>query len=111
MLILAVMYLRMIAEQYNYQTVNVSDVAPGMIPSAEMVIGFQKSRVKGLPACITEDLRARLSPEEVDAIRRWEHSKFGSSQIVIVRKVPFAIFIYLGFLLFLGMEVWAFWHI
>ena len=39
------------------------------------------------------------------------YSKQGKSTIIIVRKIPFAIFITIGTMIFLIMEVMALWHI
>ena len=72
-----------------------------MILSVATVLEFQKSRVKGLPVATNEDMSTRLSEEEADAIRRWEQSKYGKEKIVIVRKIPFAIFITSGSVIFL----------
>ena len=106
-----VMYLRSLAEQYNYQVINTYDVKEGMIPAAVTILQFQSSRIKGLPTCMTEDLRARLSSDEVVAINRWGNSKNGKDHITIVSKLPFAIFIYIGVLIFLALEGAFYWHI
>lgn len=110
-LAIAVMYLRNLAEQYNYQVISTSDVKAGMIPAAVTILQFQSSRIKGLPTCMTEDLRARLSCDEVDAIHRWSGSKYGKDHITIVSKLPFAIFIYIGVIAFLILEGAFYWHI
>ena len=54
---------------------------------------------------MTEDLEARLTEEEAESVHRWEKSKYGSDTVVIVRKIPFAVFLALGTLLFLAAEV------
>lgn len=102
-----IILLRSLAEEYNYQTIKTSDVKPGMILSLSTIAMFQYSRVNGLPQYTTEDLRSRISNEEADSILRWENSKFGCSEIQIVRKTPFAIFMALGtaFYILLRMEV------
>ncbi len=68
-------------------------------------LSFLPSRVQGLPTDSTEDLRSRLTPEQAESIRRWEKSKFGKPYIVIVRKIPFAVFIGIGTAAFLVFEV------
>ncbi len=93
--------LRLFIDEYNYKTIPTKDVKKGMILSASTILLFYNSRVKGLPHFTTEDLRSRLTQENVDSILRWEHSKYGSDSIQIVRKIPFAIFISLGTILFL----------
>lgn len=93
--------LRLVLHRFCYQSIPTSSVKPGQILSASTVLDMQKSRVRGLPQLATEDLEARLSESETESIRRWEFSKYGQSTITIVRKVPFAIFIFLGTLFFL----------
>ena len=71
-----------------------------MILSAGTVIGFRVSNVKNLPQNVQESMKAKLMEEEAQAVRRWEKSKYGQPTVVIVRKLPFAILISMGFLLF-----------
>lgn len=110
-IVFVVMMLRIIAERYNYQEIPTKDVNERMILSASTVLMFRTSRVQGLPECVTEDLRARISKEEAEAVLRWKDSKQGKSTIVIVRKIPFAIFITVGTIIFLLMEGFASWYI
>jgi preflagellin peptidase FlaK len=95
-----VVLLRIILSEQNYQTIPTEKVCRGMILSTATSVQFMASRVKGLPTISTEDLRSRLTKEEVESIKRWEHSATGRPQITIVRKIPFAIFISLGFLIY-----------
>lgn len=97
--------LRMVVEKYNYQIIPTSEVKAGQILTAATILKFTRSRVKGLPDCITEDLDARLTMDEAESVHRWEKSKYGEPTVVIVRKIPFAIFIMTGTLLFLIYEV------
>lgn len=55
--------------------------------------------MKGLPKQGGEDMRYRITEDEMNAIKRWESSKYGEDTIIIVRKIPFAIFIVAGILL------------
>lgn len=100
-----VILLRSFAEKYNYEVVKVSEVKSGMIISLGTIIQFQHSHVKDLPKYTTEDLRTKLTDEEVEAIQRWENSKYGEKTIVIVRKLPFAIIISISTILFILTEV------
>ena len=109
-IVFVVMFFRLISEKYNYQEISVDELKPRMIPSALTVISFRSSRVKGLPISVTEDLRARLTVEEIEAIKRWKNSKQGKDSIVIVRKIPFAIFISIGTFIFVIIEVLTTWH-
>jgi len=92
-----VILLKIILSEQSYQTIPTGQVHSGMILSTASSMQFLTSRVKGLPGISTEDLRCRLTEEEAESIRRWEHSAAGKPQITIVRKIPFAIFISLGF--------------
>ena len=96
--------LRLFIDEYNYEIIPTSNVEKGMILSLETSLLFSNSKVKGLPNPSTEDLRSRLT-EEAQSIRRWEKSKYGVSEVKIVRKMPFAIFISLGTLVFIFLGV------
>lgn len=96
-LVLVVFVLRLFAEKYNYQTIPTSKVEKGMVMAYSTIVYFIPSTIKGLPKeKTTEDIRSRISKEEAESIRRWETSKYGQPEIVIVRKIPFAIFISIG---------------
>lgn len=105
-LLLFVILFRAISEKYNYSEIKTSDIKQGMILSLGTVMLFGKSRVVGLPKSTTEDLRSRISKEEADSIKRWEKSKYGKPSITIVKKMPFAIFIFLGLLIFVIIRLW-----
>lgn len=100
-----VLILRIISEKYNYREIETDEVKKGMVLSYITVINFSKSKVKGLPTTTTEDIRSRISDEEAKSIRRWKDSKYGKETITIVRKMPFAIFISMGTILFVIMRV------
>ena len=99
--LMVILFLRLISEDYNYQIIPTQEVKKGMIISFKTITQFLPSRVKGLPQVTTEDMRTRITEEEAESIKRWENSKYGSSEITIVRKIPFAIFLSLGTMLFL----------
>ena len=103
-----VICFRTLAERFNYQEIDAVDVKKGMILSIGTVIGFSNSRVKGLPKFTTEDISSRITQEEADSIKRWANSKNGKDKITVLRKIPFAIFISIGFIfyLILGVFVW-----
>jgi len=92
-------------EKYNYKVIPTADVKPGMILSTETTLLMTRSKVKGLPGISTEDLRSKLSSEEVDSIKRWAKSKYGSSEVMIVKFLPFGLFISLGTILFIVESV------
>jgi len=104
----SVILFRGLAEKFNYKEIKTTDIKRGMILSYGTVLCFVNSRVKGLPSFTTEDMSSRITQEEADAICRWAVSKNGKETIVILRKIPFAIFITLGFVIYLilGVFVW-----
>lgn len=99
------MCLRMLVQDYNYRTIPTEEVREGQILAAGTVCRFARSRVRNLPTGMTEDLSSRLTAEEAASVRRWQHSRYGEDTVVIVRKIPFAIFIAVGTIAFLIFEV------
>ena len=85
-IVLVVMFMRFIAEKYNYQEINIDELKPRMIPSAYTVAKFGTSKVQGLPTGVTEDLRSRLTETEIEAIKRWQKTKQGI-QIILLRMI------------------------
>jgi len=103
--VILLLILRRFGEKYNYKIIPTEALKRGMILSLETVMYFQVSRIKGLPETTTEDLRSKLTQEEVDNVIRWKDSKYGKEKIIIVRKIPFAIFIALGFVIFISLRM------
>ena len=68
-----------------------------MILSAFSSMMMQSSKITGLPGISTEDLRNRLTEEEAESVRRWGKSAKGVSEVSIVKKIPFAIFLAMGY--------------
>ena len=102
LLVFVVFILRLFAEKYNYQTIPTSKVEKGMVIALSTTLCFVPSNIKGLPKeKNTEDIRSRITAEEAESIKRWEFSKYGQSEIVIVRKIPFAIFISIGSIIYI----------
>lgn len=104
LIILLVITFRQFADKYNYKTILTNTVKKGDVLTVSTVMLFRNSRVKGLPEVTTEDFRSRISAEEAESIKRWERSVNGKSEITIVRKLPFAIFIFISTIIFLGMR-------
>lgn len=105
LIVLILMLFRLIADKYNYTTIRIDELKPGMILSVGSVLLFARSRGAGLPQYTSEDLRSRLSIEAVESIKCWAKTKNGLDNITIVRKIPFALFIALGTVLFTVLEV------
>ncbi len=97
---LLIFLLKLLSEEYNYETIPLSDLKPGMIPSMESALLISNLGV--LPDefdKMTEDLKSRLTADEVSIIIKSAHQKF-NPKIVIVKKTPFAAFISIGTIVF-----------
>ena len=68
-----------------------------MILSSFSSVLMQTSITPGLPGVSTENLKSRLTSEEVDSIQIWAKATHTQS-LTVVKKIPFAIFISIGFL-------------
>lgn len=105
-LITVVLLFRCFAEKYNYQTIRTSDVSKGMVLSFASIMQLSLSQEKGLPQTTTEDFRSRITEKEAESIRRWGELQKNNQEITIVKKMPFAVFITLGIVTFLGLRMW-----
>lgn len=101
----ALVFCQMAIKTNLYKTVPTSEIKKGMILSFASSAAMQGSKVKGLPGISSEDLRDRLTMEQAESIKRWGNTRKGLKDLVIVRKIPFAIFITLGFLSYFA--VWS----
>jgi preflagellin peptidase FlaK len=97
--------IRIVVSEYNYAEISIDNLKTGMILSTYTTLLFAESKVKGLPKISKEDLRSRLTAEEVEAIKRWQKSKYGQGKVTIVKKVPFAIFITIGLMIYMVLGV------
>lgn len=95
-IVFVLMILRAVSVKYNYEEVKTELVTEGMILSQETSVLMQKSRVNGLPEISDETLKSRLTRDEAEAVKKWKLSKYGQDSVVVVRRIPFAIFITLG---------------
>lgn len=100
-LLFGIMVARVFAESYNYEKIKTDNIKAGMVISQKDSMLFSQSRVKGLPGISDETLKSRITQEEADSIKRWKNSKFGLSELTVVRKIPFAVFIVIGLVLYL----------
>ena len=80
-----------------YEQIQTSRIKKGMILSSVSSILMQNSKIAGLPGISTEDLRNRLTEDEAESVRRWGKSTKGTKEISIVKKIPFAIFLAMGY--------------
>lgn len=105
LLALALLFCQITIQPNMYKTIPVSELKKGMILSTEISVIMQNSRVRGLPEISFEDLRSRLTEEEVSSIGRWSENT-NVDRVTIVKKIPFAIFIFIGFLCY--FILWSF---
>lgn len=96
-LVVVLLLCQMTISVNQYEEVEISHLKKGMILSSFSSLLMQNSRVRGLPPVSTEDLKSRLTEEQVESIGRWAKSRKVST-ITIIRKIPFAIFIFAGFM-------------
>lgn len=81
-----------------YEQIAVDDLKKGMILTLLSSMLMQTSKTKGLPGISTEDLRSRLSEEEVESVRTWAKATKTTS-LTIVKKIPFAVMISAGYMM------------
>lgn len=108
-LVVALLICQMTIRTSLYQEIDIEDVAKGMILSVGSSILMQNSRVRGLPSTSSENLSNRLTEDEVNSIKRWAKGR-NIKSITIVKKIPFALFIALGFITYYivwGLLAWS----
>lgn len=94
--ILIAVILRMVMSNYNYKEIPAKEIRRGMILSIPSSILLIQTRIDGMPPISTEGLQSRLSESEANKIRSWEQKMPGQQTLVIIKKIPFAVFIFLG---------------
>ncbi len=97
---IVIMLLRIMISEYNYKTIPSSEVKKGMILSSLTTIFMSKASYEGLPDISHEDMRSRLSAAEAEAVVNWGTTKNGMKSVQIVRKMPYAIFILIGLVVY-----------
>ena len=96
-LVILLLFCQMTIRTSLYEEVKICNLKKGMILSGISSMLMQNSRVRGLPPVSSEDLRSRLTEEQVASIGRWASSR-NIMTVTVVRKIPFAMFIVAGFL-------------
>ena len=104
-LIFILMLFRSFVDAYNYQTIKVSELKKGHILSSKSSILLQNVRMKNPPRISDETLKSRLTEEEANTIVTWGSRQDEDYKLVIVRKIPYAIFLLLGVISYLLVEV------
>ena len=95
-LIILILFCQITVKTSIYETVLIAQLEAGMILSTASSMLMQNSRVRGLPQISSEDLRNRLTMEEVESVKRWAKSR-KVNHVVVVKKIPFAFFLLMGF--------------
>lgn len=93
--------IRFFASRYNYMEIETKDIKPGMILSTASSVLINMSKSKNIPGISKEDQRNRLTLSEANAVAAWGQSRYGAKKITVVRKIPFAIFISIGIVIYL----------
>lgn len=104
-LVLLLMTFRKWASGYNYRRIPTQQIRAGMILSSTSALALRGSRVQGLPENTNESMTARLTQQQADALHRWGKTAKGKPTIVIVRKIPFAILISVGFFVWMIVRI------
>ena len=95
-LVLVLLLCQMTIRTTIYEKVRVEDLRKGMILTTLSSVLMQSSINKGLPGISTEDLKSRLTSEEIESIKIWAKAT-RTRELTIVKKIPFAVFISIGF--------------
>lgn len=104
-LVVALLICQMTIKTSLYEEIPVGELKKGLILAMGTTVLMQNSRVRGLPGISSEDLRNRLTEDEVQSVKRWAKGKKVET-LTIVKKIPFAAFIAFGFI-----SYWIVWGI
>lgn len=106
-LVLSLLLAQIIIKTTIYEEISVEKLKKGMILSTFSSSFMQTSITKNLPTVSTENLKSRLTAEEVEAAKIWARAT-KTKTFTIVRKIPFAIFLSIGFLCY--FVFWSVWR-
>lgn len=81
-----------------YEEIDTEKISKGMILAAGSSMMLQGSRIAGMPGLSSESLKDRLSESQAVAVREWGASRTGQKKITVIKKIPFAVFLSLGYL-------------
>lgn len=98
-LVLILLLCQMTIKTTIYENIYVDQLQKGMILTTFSSILMQSSITKGLPGISTEDLKSRLTNSEIESIKLWARATH-TKELTVVKKIPFAIFISIGFLIY-----------
>ena len=81
-----------------YEEIDTDKISKGMILASGTSMMLQGSRIEGLPGLSSESLKDRLTESQAAAVREWGVSRSGQKKITVIKKIPFAVFLSLGYL-------------
>ena len=81
-----------------YEEIDTEKISKGMILASGSSMMLQGSRIAGMPGLSSESLKDRLSESQAVAVREWGASRTGKKKITVIKKIPFAVFLSLGYL-------------
>lgn len=90
---------------YNYRKIEINNLKEGDVLSAGSTLLFQNSTIENLPVNISENLSARLTKDNINAINKWMRYHPETKEVITVAKIPFVLFILLGYIYFIVIEV------
>ena len=108
LLVIAFMLIRVFVSGFNYEKIDVADVREGMVLARDESVYMNSFKYEGLPGISDETLRSRLTAQQAESVRKWGRSKYGKPELRIVRKLPFALFLGIGMLIYSAMGVLRF---
>ena len=108
--LLLTIFIRILSGKYNYQEIPVEKLNYNMILSLASSIRINMSFPMEKPLLLTENRKARLTQEQVECIKK-SATKRGLTSVMIVRKLPFAVYIFVGTIIFLSLEAAYLWFI
>lgn len=100
--VLVLLLCQMTIRTTIYEKVRVEELRKGMILTTLSSVLIQSSITKGLPGISTEDLKSRLTLEEIESIKIWAKATH-TQELTIVKKIPFAVFIFIGFVSYFAL--------
>ena len=98
-IVLLLAVFRILVSAKNYTDIQADSIKSGMILSAESSIVLSVKVPKANISLSTEKLDSRLNDEQVRQIVEWGRKE--KATISIVRRIPFASFVFLGFIVYL----------
>lgn len=93
--------IRNFADQYNYEEMDINDLKEGMILSTASSVLIANDPQSTFTKISDESLDSRLTSDEVELIKSWSFKRKVITQISIVKKVPFALFLAISTILIL----------